>query len=153
MNYYIIVNKVTKDIESAPATTDTSESFTLSENSEVVEVDEATWKLVRKSRSGSYYDNNTIIVKPNRGLYDNWNYTTKSWVTDTQAQLIGESAENRAIRDKLLAEMDLIVSNPLRWADLSNDKRTQWAQYRRDLLNIPQQSGFPLNIVWPVQPQ
>lgn len=152
MNYYIIVNKVTKDIESAPATTGTSESFTLSENSEVVEVDEATWKLVKKSRSGSYYNGNTVIVKPARGAYDTWDHVAKVWLTDTNAQLVGESINVREMRNYLLGEMDKIVSNPLRWADMSAAEKLQWTQYRHSLLNVPQQDGFPLNVIWPVEP-
>lgn len=28
----------------------------------------------------------------------------------------------------------------------------EWMQYREDLRNIPQQAGFPWNVVWPTQP-
>lgn len=54
---------------------------------------------------------------------------------------------------KLRNEVDPVVSNPLRWADLSIEKQNEWAQYRTDLLNVPQQAGFPNTINWPTKPE
>lgn len=60
----------------------------------------------------------------------------------------------RAERDKRLSEeVDPIVSNPLRWADLTEAKQTEWTTYRTDLLNVPQQAGFPNTITWPTKPE
>ena len=59
------------------------------------------------------------------------------------------AAEVRAERDNLLVAVDVVVSNPLRWADLSSDKQTEWTVYRQALLDVPQQSGFPSKVVWP----
>tara|TARA_R110000737_G_scaffold139141_1_gene170032 strand:+ start:624 stop:908 length:285 start_codon:yes stop_codon:yes gene_type:complete len=56
-------------------------------------------------------------------------------------------------RDNILTTVvDPLVSNPLRWADLTSDKQTEWSQYRTDLLAVPQQAGFPNNITWPQEP-
>jgi hypothetical protein len=54
--------------------------------------------------------------------------------------------------EKLLQEVDPLVTNPLRWAELTEDKQAEWTQYRTDLLNIPEQAGFPDNITWPTKP-
>lgn len=54
---------------------------------------------------------------------------------------------------KLVKEVDPLVSNHLRWNDLTDTQRTAWTQYRIDLLNVPQQAGFPHNITWPTQPE
>lgn len=77
-----------------------------------------------------------------------------SYVAPTQADLdAGTALQIRSDRDyKLLTEVDPLVSNPLRWAELTSDKKTEWSQYRTDLLNLPQQSGFPNAITWPVKP-
>ena len=77
-----------------------------------------------------------------------------AYVAPTQAELDEETAANvRAERDNILATVvDPLVSNPLRWAEMTADKQTEWSQYRTDLLNVPQQSGFPNNITWPVEP-
>ena len=58
----------------------------------------------------------------------------------------------RLKRNQQLLQIDAIVSNPLRWADLSSQVRDDIATYRTALLNVPQQSGFPVNIEWPEVP-
>jgi len=77
-----------------------------------------------------------------------------SYVAPTQAELDAELEANlRSQRDqKLVEELDPIVTNPLRWAELTSDKQTEWTQYRTNLLNVPQQSGFPTNVTWPDKP-
>ena len=55
-------------------------------------------------------------------------------------------------RNEELEEMDKIITSPLRWDALTDEKKAEWAQYRQDLLDVPQQSGFPLNINWPEKP-
>jgi hypothetical protein len=56
-------------------------------------------------------------------------------------------------RDSLLAsEVDPIVTNPLRWADMTTEQQNAWSQYRTDLLNITDQAGFPHNVTWPTKP-
>tara|TARA_B100001057_G_scaffold464895_1_gene520486 strand:- start:3772 stop:4179 length:408 start_codon:yes stop_codon:yes gene_type:complete len=64
-----------------------------------------------------------------------------------------ESLWQRTIRnERLIEEVDPIVTNPLRWAELSSDKQTAWTKYRTDLLNVPQQSGFPWTHTFPTKP-
>lgn len=59
----------------------------------------------------------------------------------------------RAERDSLLVTVvDPIAGNALRWADLSAEQQQAWADYRRALLDVPQQGGFPQNVIWPVAP-
>ena len=78
-----------------------------------------------------------------------------AYTAPTQAELDAQTAsEARIMRDHLLqSEVDSIVSNPLRWADVTTEKQNEWAQYRTDLLNVPQQSGFPNTISWPTKPE
>lgn len=55
------------------------------------------------------------------------------------ADKIGEEALIwvRQKRDELLRnEVDPVVTNPLRWGDLSAEKQSEWANYRRALLDI-----------------
>ena len=79
----------------------------------------------------------------------------EAYVAPTQEELDAELAASlRAQRDeKLLTEVDPIVSNPLRWNDLTEAKQTEWTQYRTDLLNLPEQSGFPNTVTWPTKPE
>lgn len=59
----------------------------------------------------------------------------------------------RVYRRGLLSDLDSIVSNPLRWASFSAEKQKAYADYRQALLDVPQQAGFPYNIIWPTLPQ
>jgi len=73
-----------------------------------------------------------------------------AYVAPTQAELDAAlAAQVRAQRDNLLVGVDVIVSNPMRWADLSADKQNEWSTYRLALLDVPQQSGFPSIVTWP----
>ena len=76
-----------------------------------------------------------------------------AYVPPTQAELDAALSEQlRSERDGLLAEVDAFVGNPLRWATLSAEQQNAWAVYRQALLDVPQQSGFPNDVVWPVKP-
>jgi hypothetical protein len=45
----------------------------------------------------------------------------------------------REVRDGLLAsEVDPIVSNPLRWNGMTEEKQQEWAAYRQALLDLPE---------------
>jgi hypothetical protein len=61
--------------------------------------------------------------------------------------------EVRKRRNELLVtNVDPYVMNALRWGDLTEEQRQEVAAYRRALLDITDQPGFPLGIVWPEQP-
>ena len=78
----------------------------------------------------------------------------EAYVAPTQAELDAElSANLRGQRDQRLAEeVDPIVTNPLRWGELTDVKQAEWTQYRTDLLNLPAQAGFPNTVTWPTKP-
>lgn len=57
----------------------------------------------------------------------------------------------RAKRDNLLKEVVDSV-NPMRWELFTEEQKQAWRVYRQSLLDIPQQEGFPINIVWPETP-
>ena len=77
-----------------------------------------------------------------------------AYVAPTQAELDAKLAAGlRAERDQKLAEeVDPVVTNPLRWAELTDAKQAEWTQYRTDLLNLPAQAGFPNTVTWPTKP-
>lgn len=58
----------------------------------------------------------------------------------------------REERDAELLKVDVHAGNVLRWAELTSSQQAEWTQYRTDLLNVPQQSGFPNTITWPTEP-
>tara|TARA_R110002096_G_scaffold29150_1_gene87882 strand:+ start:188 stop:538 length:351 start_codon:yes stop_codon:yes gene_type:complete len=76
-----------------------------------------------------------------------------AYVPPTQAELdAATAAQVRADRNGRLIEVDAIAGNALRWAELTSDKQAEWATYRQELLDVPQQDGFPDSVTWPVQP-
>jgi len=75
------------------------------------------------------------------------------YIAPTQAELDAKLADDvRSNRDYKLLTVDQMVSNPLRWADLNADQQAAWSQYRTDLLDVPQQAGFPNTVTWPQEP-
>jgi hypothetical protein len=80
---------------------------------------------------------------------------TAAYVPPTQEELDAAAADAvRAERNtKLASEVDPVVSNPLRWADLTAEKQAEWAAYRHALLDITAQSGFPHSMAWPTKPE
>ena len=76
-----------------------------------------------------------------------------AYVPPTQAELDAMLSEQlREKRGELLIEVDAIAGNALRWATLSAEQQGAWAVYRQALLDVPQQAGFPNDVVWPVKP-
>lgn len=55
----------------------------------------------------------------------------------------------REDRNRRLADCDWTQFND---CPLSNTDKTKWATYRTELRNLPEQSGFPWDIVWPEEP-
>ncbi len=88
--------------------------------------------------------------------------TTKVALTDAEIKesetRLASMKENvkkdiREERDqKLIENVDPIVTNPLRWDGLSTDKQNEWKTYRQALLDVPAQSGFPFTHTWPNKP-
>jgi hypothetical protein len=56
-------------------------------------------------------------------------------------------------RNQLLQQLDQLILNPLRFAEYTNEYKNQLADYRRQLLDITDQLGFPDEIIWPEFPE
>lgn len=57
------------------------------------------------------------------------------------------AASVRAQRNGLLAETDWTQA-----VDVPQEIKDKWAPYRQALRDVPQQEGFPFNVVWPDLP-
>jgi hypothetical protein len=94
-----------------------------------------------------YYveDGQAVQMPPKPDQYSVFNYTTKQWVENERMAIINVSDK----RQKLLYSTD--------WTQIPNGPLTQqqqeaWAVYRQQLRDIPEQSGYPFNVVWPTPP-
>lgn len=56
----------------------------------------------------------------------------------------------RVMRDKLLARTDCTQTGD--FAFKGTETKEAWAEYRAQLRNVTEQSGYPFTIVWPVPP-
>lgn len=96
----------------------------------------------------SYYIQNKIPIPiPNKpeGKYYVFDFETKQWVLD----------DNIAIKDVLSKRNSLLYISD--WTQIPNnpltaEQQAAWATYRQELRDIPQQSGYPFNVVFPVAP-
>lgn len=66
----------------------------------------------------------------------------EEFVLDTDVKAIEKQKENvRQVRNSYLEEyVDLVVSNPLRWADMSEEEKKEYSDYRKYLLDYPESS-------------
>lgn len=63
------------------------------------------------------------------------------------------AADIRQKRDSFLVGADAVAGNILRWAELTEEKKSEWTTYRINLLDVPQQPNFPNTVDWPTKPE
>ena len=93
-----------------------------------------------------YIVNNQVCalpIKPN--VLSKFDYLNKVWIDDSEQAII-QIIQNRL---NLLQKSD--------WTQLPNspltaEKQQAWATYRQALRDIPTQTGYPFNVVWPIPP-
>jgi hypothetical protein len=78
-----------------------------------------------------------------------WSYINGQFVEPPEPEQPLEqlSATARSKRNSLLAQTDWTQA-----ADVPQATKDLWAPYRQALRDVPEQSGFPTEIVWPVKP-
>ena len=102
------------------------------------------------NESDYYVQDGQVIAKPanpsTNDMVYYFDYTTKSWsvLEDKRATNI------RIKRNELLTELDRV--NPVWYAALTTEQQQELQVYRQALLDVPQQSGFPTDTVWPSKP-
>ena len=69
-----------------------------------------------------------------------------------QQSLENKGAAIRDERNKLLKSTVDTIST-LRLESMTPEQQNVWRAYRQALLDVPQQTNFPLEVVWPTQPQ
>jgi hypothetical protein len=97
-----------------------------------------------------------ITAKHNDGTYDaigdGWSayYTLLTGLTDDDGNPLNpEEVYARTKRDKMLQECDYTQTLDYPATDI---ERNAWAIYRQALRDIPEQEGFPNDVVWPTSP-
>ena len=101
---------------------------------------------IESNGATQYIVNSQLIdmpIKPN-GAYV-FDYTTQLWVAQPDAQ----SQTILVRRNELLYKSDWtqIPNNPL-----TTEQQNAWETYRQELRDVPEQQGYPYNVVWPIAP-
>jgi len=73
------------------------------------------------------------------------------WHRGWNLELKAEETVAAVVRNKRNAK--LFDSDWTQLMDIPESVRIPWAQYRQALRDVPQQEGFPQNVVWPVLDQ
>ena len=68
---------------------------------------------------------------------------------EIEARLNNYTEAMRQDRNWLLLQSDFVFAPDV---SLTAEEKQQWATYRKALRDVPQQEGFPKDIVWPVRP-
>lgn len=96
-----------------------------------------------------FFPDDTIEVPLRPATYYLWN--GDEWVENPNTKYHYFSDVARAERNNRLEnEVDPLVTNTLRWMDLTEDQKASVAAYRRALLDLTEQPGYPYEIEWPV---
>jgi|VirMetMinimDraft_7_1064189.scaffolds.fasta_scaffold56149_2 hypothetical protein len=84
------------------------------------------------------------------------NIQTNVETTIPDNRVVSEEEVANGIRDErneeLRSTVDVIAGNVLRWNCLTTEEQALWTTYRLELLDVPQQAGFPNTITWPTKP-
>lgn len=82
-----------------------------------------------------------------------WGWDGSNWIIPIP-EISREEIENkiRQRRNKFLS-MYIDSMNPIRWEFLTDEQKNKYIQYRQDLLDVPQQDGFPDNVIFPEIPE
>jgi len=93
-----------------------------------------------------YYFKNSQLTKRPKKPSEEYIWNCSEWVINEL--LI--AAKTKSARNALLQESD--------WTDTVTAQTRltnwqQWQDYRQALRDIPQQAGYPLDVIWPEQPK
>lgn len=96
-------------------------------------------------------DNDGFICQAVKHDYISGNFTEINECPDWKIQLEKEvlSLDVRSERNNLLSNTDHLIQSDY---PISDEKKQEIKVYRQALRDIPQQDGFPENIVWPDKP-
>ena len=115
----------------------------------------ANWNVFRVvDRPQPSFDGATQDCNQIDPTFENGEWVTTWQVTNVDADEIARRSANeshivRLERNELLTDCD--------WTQLSDspldtDTKATWVTYRQQLRDIPDQTGFPWNVIWPTPP-
>jgi hypothetical protein len=95
-----------------------------------------------------------IEIAPDNSGEIGWIWNGSNWIEPqpNPPTLEEKTSRIRSKRDGQLRRNIDIINGP-RWSAMTPEKQSEWMSYRQALLDVPQQEGFPDNVIWPVKPE
>lgn len=92
-------------------------------------------------------------LAPNHDADFGWIWDGAQWIIPYNGPSLEDRIRDaRILRDKYLTQNVDSLNGP-RWELLTEEKKQEYRDYRQALLDVPQQEGFPDNVVWPIKPE
>lgn len=96
---------------------------------------------------GAVLDSTTVKVEANRVV------ETRVYREKTTEEVARELEEKKSlVRNDRTQRLNACDWTQLADAPLTATQKTQWANYRQALRDVPGQAGFPINVEWPIAP-
>ena len=93
-----------------------------------------------------------LTLAPNNSGEIGWTWNTDQWINPNVITTEMIAINKRNIRNvELKRHVDTL--NPIRWNAMTQEQQQAWIDYRQALLDVPEQSGWPTVITWPVKPE
>jgi hypothetical protein len=107
---------------------------------------------VYESTFPEYDVQNEKVVLADKPIFKNntWilEYIILPLIEQEKEEFIKQKSEDiRLMRNQLLSKCDWTQTK-----DVSDYISSNWIQYRQDLRDITAQPGFPLDVIWPIEP-
>lgn len=96
--------------------------------------------------------NKDHVLAPDHSGEIGWTWNGSSWVLPESLVTDEELINKARVKREQLLRLNVDSINPMRWNEMSQVEKNNWTVYRQQLLDIPQQPGFPRTITWPQKP-
>lgn len=155
MKNFVIYNQKNGEIVSSGKCVDEDFAVQFIENCKTIEgVGTYFTNYVKNDLITEYTDSEKIAKSNQISFFHVWDNTTMSWIDKrTQDQINDNLCQYvKSKRNLLLQSSDWTdtASAPSRFGQ---EIYNQWLSYRQALRDIPEQTNYPNNVVWPIAPQ
>lgn len=107
-------------------------------------------QIIKDDKEFYMYDQYETFLTPRPGIKKSIEDNPESWLRQAKnEEIVFLSARARIERDQLLADTDWLV---IKTREHNQSLPAAWKNYRNELRDIPEQTGFPYDIAWPEMP-
>lgn len=149
--YYIIFNINTGEIEVSGECPEQDFQYKAGNGKGVLEANVTAFTHYVKNNTLIAYTEDQAKKKANQpDWFYKWSNETFEWIDPRSEQ---EKYNETVIQVKQKRESLLASSDWTQLNDVLLNNKDQWVTYRQSLRDIPEQSGYPFNVIWPTKPE